>query len=192
MLRIGELGTCWNPRSPKPARPVEILDRRPLPTLLLVALFAGCDPSGTAVRVQAPADTVAGEIAFELAGPGGAALVVPAWVNGEGPFDFVLDTGATFTCVEVGIARRLELPEARGVVGVGAGVGAAGQLQLVRIDSLRVGEAHVEGLTGCALDLAHMGAVGIRIDGLLGLNFLRNFRVTVDFEREVLLLQGRD
>jgi predicted aspartyl protease len=160
--------------------------------LLLFAAAAGCQQTGAPARVQAPPDSAAGEIALEFAGRGDAAILVPVHVNGEGPFRLVLDTGATLTCLDQEVVQRLELPQARGVVGVGAGVGGSGQMSLVRIDSVRVGAARAEGMTGCALDLRHTGAVGLDIDGLLGLDFLRAFRVTIDFEREVLLLQGAE
>ena len=157
--------------------------------ILLMVVVNGCQQAGAPARVEAPPDSAAGEVAFELAGPGGAALVVPVYVNGQGPFQFVLDTGATLTCVDEEIATRLELPEARGVTGVGAGVGGSGAMRLVRVDSLRVGAAAAADVMGCALDLRHIGSLGLEVDGLLGLNFLRAFRVTLDFEREVLLLQ---
>ena len=160
--------------------------------LLLAVHATACQQVGTPARVQAPADSAAGEIAFELAGPGGAALLVPVYLNGEGPFDFVLDTGATLTCVNQPVAERLRLPRARGVAGVGAGAGGSGRMELVRLDSLRIGQARAEDLTLCTLDLSHIGSLGLDVDGLLGLNFLRAFRVTLDFEREVLLLQAAD
>lgn len=157
---------------------------------VLVGLAAGCQQLGAPARVEVPADSAAGEIAFDLAGPGDAALMVPVFLNGEGPFDFVLDTGATLTCVDQAIATRLQLPAARGVVGVGAGVGGAGRMQILRLDSLRIGAARAGDLTVCALDLKHTGSIGLEIDGLLGLNFLRSFRVTLDFERKVLHLRA--
>lgn len=113
---------------------------------------------------------------------------MPVYVNGEGPFDFVLDTGATLTCLEQTVAAELGVPRARGAVGVGAGVGSAGRMELVRVDSLRLGAAQAFEMTACVLDLQHMQAFGVAIDGLLGLNFLRSFRVTLDFEREILTL----
>jgi|GEM_PF-3917599 len=65
----------------------------------LIALTAGalaaCQEDVRPTVSSAPVDSVAGEVEFALAGPGGAALLVPVFVNGEGPFDFVLDTGAT-------------------------------------------------------------------------------------------------
>lgn len=160
--------------------------------LLFFGFATACQQVGAPARVELPADSAAGEIRFELAGPGGAALLVPVYVNGQGPFDFVLDTGATLTCVDQEIAQQLQLSPARGLVGVGAGAGGAGQMQLVTVDSLRIGAARAEDLTACALDLQHTATVGLELDGLLGLNFLRSFRVTLDFEREILLLQDPD
>lgn len=156
--------------------------------LLLLGSAAACE-TGAPARVQAPADSTAGEIAFDLAGPGDAAIIVPVFINGQGPFRFVLDTGATFTCLDPALSRRLALPERRGSLGVGAGIGGAGPVRLVRIDSLRLGGAGAEDLTACEVDLGHTAQVGIELDGLLGLNFLKPFRVTLDFEREVLTLR---
>jgi len=156
--------------------------------IVLLSASTGCE-TGAPARVQAPADSAAGEVAFTMAGPTDAAIVVPVFVNGEGPFDFVLDTGATFTCVDAELARRLALPERTGARGVGAGVGGAGQIRLVRVDSVRVGGASAEGLTACEVDLRHARQVGVEADGLLGLNFLKPFRVTLDFERRVLILR---
>jgi hypothetical protein len=155
--------------------------------VLLCLFLAGCNIAGPA-RVEAPADTLAGEIAFAFEGRGEAALVVPVFVNGEGPWNFVLDTGATITCVEREIAERLVLAPVRGVVGVGAGVGGTGRLELVRFDSLAVGQARAFRLDGCLLDLEHLRALGADVHGLLGLDFLRRFRVSLDFERNVVTL----
>lgn len=159
---------------------------RSLSALAVLALGA-CDP-GAPRQVRAPADPQAGEVELRLAGPGGAALLVPVHVNGEGPLDFVLDTGATFTCVSDETARRLRLPE-QPAAGVGVGIGGTGRLRLVRIDSLRLGGAVAEDLPACRLDLAHAEALGMSIEGLLGLNFLRSFLVTLDFERRIMRLE---
>ena len=157
--------------------------------LFLLVLLAGCRQMD-ARSVRAPADSAAGEVAFRLAGQDGAALLVPVHVNGEGPFDFVLDTGATVTCIDAALADSLSLPPLRGAVGMGAGATGAGQLRLVRMDSVRVAGARASGLPGCVLDLAHIRSVGFEADGLLGLNFLKPFRVTLDFERSVLILRA--
>jgi hypothetical protein len=73
---------------------------------------------------------------------------------------------------------------------VGMGIGQdAGALRLVAADSLRVGGATVMDVTLCALDLGQFRAIGLEIVGLLGLNFLREFRVVMDFQAERLSLE---
>ncbi len=166
--------------------------RRPttVPALALIALGAlgfVC-PSTGPERVESPADLESGEVPFRLVGPGEAALVVPVELNGTGPYDFVLDTGATLTCVDDSLAEELDLPEREGVQGVGAGVGGSGRMRLVTLDSVRVGSAAAFDLMGCALNLESIRATGIEMRGLLGLNFLKSFHVVLDFERNVLTL----
>lgn len=164
---------------------------RRMPMLGLVALAAG---SGTACTESArtdampPADSAAGEIGFQLAGPGGAAIVVPVYVNGRGPIDLILDTGATITCVDTSLVRELALPEQRLTVGTAIGVGGVGRVRLHRVDSLRVAGAVARRLNVCSMDLAGMRAVAPSVRGLLGLNVLKPFTVTLDFERRVLRL----
>jgi predicted aspartyl protease len=158
--------------------------KRILPGLLLLC---ACDRMAPA-RVDFPADSAAGEVAFELAGPGGAALLVPVHINGRGPYQFVLDTGATITCVDEGLAASLALPEVSGVIGTASGVGGQGGVQLVSLDSLRMGAVAVHELHACVVSLEHLGGMGLDLDGLVGLNVLTEFHVTLDFERNILTL----
>ena len=155
---------------------------------LLTTALVGC-----AVKVPtgptAPANTEAGEVSFELAGPGGAAIIVPVHINGKGPFNFVLDTGATLTCIDQGLVEQLNLPEQSGVFGAGATIRGEGNVKLVRISSLQVGTATATDLNGCSIDLGNIQAIGVDVKGLLGLNFLKSFRVMIDFEKKILQLQ---
>lgn len=157
---------------------------------LLVLAIAGCAEVGAPARVEVPLDSAAGEVAFDLAGPGGAVLLVPVEINGQGPFHFVFDTGATLTCVDRTLVERLALPTQSGAVGVGAGVSSAGRVDLVRLDSIRLGEASAHDLSACVVDLQHTRSIGVEIDGLVGLNLLREFLVTLDFERGVVRLEA--
>jgi predicted aspartyl protease len=139
-------------------------------------------------KAAQPRATSPGEVAFRLAGPGGAALLVPVTINGQGPFNFVLDTGATFTCIDRQLVDQLGLPRRPGQVGVGVGIGSSGRVEIVTVDSLQVGSATGDQMMACAIDLTELQNLGVEIDGLLGLNFLKAFQVTLDFEREVLRL----
>ena len=158
----------------------------------LFALLAlvGCEvpASGEPARVEAPADSPG--LAFTLEGPGGAAVVVPVSINGGPERPFVLDTGATLTCLDRALADSLGLPARPGVRGTGAGIGGAGAVGIVRADSFRVGEAVAYDLTICTLDLSAIEGVGLDADGLVGLNFLTSFRVGLDFETQTLTLDA--
>lgn len=159
-----------------------------IPGLLLAIALVSCRVDGP-THVEAPADSAAGVTPFELAGPGEAALLVPVYLNGQGPHQFVLDTGATLTCVNESVADTLDLPARRGQFGIGAGIGSSGSLQLVAIDSLRVGATTAFDLTACVLDLSQLEQAGLRVDGLVGLNFLKSFRVTLDFGTNTLHME---
>lgn len=154
--------------------------------VLLITLYGCRFDASPGTTVTMPADSAAGEVSFELEGQGGAALVVPVHINDAGPFDFVLDTGATFTCINESLVDSLELPGQGGQIGLGAGVGSAGRVRLVALDSLRVGNARAYDLTACALDLASLQQLDLQIDGLVGLNFLKEFQIMLDFDRQIV------
>jgi predicted aspartyl protease len=156
--------------------------------MLLVTAVA-CDYPAPS-RVDAPSDATEGTIPFDLAGPGGAALMVPVHINGQGPYDFVFDTGATFTCVDAGLAQELALPEHAAQIGFARGLGGTGQTRLVAIDSLRIGAAQAFDLTACTLDLEHLQMGGLQPMGLVGLNYMRAFHVTLDFQQNHLHLRA--
>lgn len=150
--------------------------------------IGACTDPRTPASSTASADSAAGELRFRWVGAGNAAMVVPVQINGREPVDLILDTGATLTCVDSALAHAMELPERRAVQGAAVGIGGAGRVRLHAVDSLRVGSAVARGLTVCSMDLRSLGAIGPEIHGLLGLNVLRDFRVTLDFERQVLRL----
>lgn len=156
--------------------------------LLLGLLALGCSlPS--AVSPGAPSETAPGEVSFKLAGPNEAALIVSVKINGNGPYDFVLDTGATFTCVDRQLAEELKLPNWSGPLGTVVITGGEGEMGFVKIDRLEVGDtASASELVACKLDLSRMQPPGFGIKGLVGLNFLKNYRLTIDFERHTLRL----
>ena len=59
------------------------------------------------------------------------------------------------------------------------------QTPVIRLDSLQVGDKKVKNLEVLIVDLP----TALRVDGLLGVNFLENFRVTFEFEQATLVLR---
>jgi predicted aspartyl protease len=67
-----------------------------------------------------------------------------------GPYDFVLDTGATFTCVDRQLADELKLPGWSGPLGTVLITPGEGQMGFVKIDKLEVGDtASASELVAC-------------------------------------------
>ena len=169
--------------------PLEMLVRPLVCLVLVVSLLAfGCGLQ-SAVSPGSPSETAPGEVGFKLAGPNEAALIVSVKINGKGPYDFVLDTGATFTCVDRNLAQELKLPDWSGPLGTVVITGGDGEMGFVKIEMLEVGNtAKALDLVACKLDLSRMQPPGFGIKGLVGLNFLKSYRVTIDFERKTLRL----
>ncbi len=158
----------------------------------LSALAFGACEGAMPSRVVVQADSAAGQVPLRVAGRGGAVLMVAAYINGSGPYNLVLDTGATLTCIDERLARQLRLPRKRGAVGVGAGAVGSGRVPLVQVDSVRLGATTVRNMTACVLDLSHLRDLGAGgVSGLLGLNFLTEFHVTLDFDNRLLTLRNK-
>lgn len=153
----------------------------------VAVLLVSCNKLVQPAQVKVPADSAANEVSFRMS-PRAASIIVSAYINGKGPVDLILDTGSTLTCLDESLAHDLKLPPRTGAMSIGAGVGIAGPLSLLKVDSLRVGMASATNITVCSLDLRSLQRVSPSARGLLGLNFLKSFRVNIDFSRHVLQL----
>src|SRR5207245_11617865 len=107
-----------------------------------------------------PTSTTPGEVPFELAAPNDAAIIVPVKINGRGPFKFVLDTGATFTCIDQKLVDQLKLPEWRGQSGAGVLAPTEGAVKLVSIDTFEVGNTKATDMKACAIEFSRLQTGG--------------------------------
>jgi predicted aspartyl protease len=106
---------------------------------------------------------------------GSGRIVVEAHVNGQGPYDFALDTGSSISAVFDELRDELALEPVPGIKVIVHGAIASGQFPLVDIDRLAVGreiwaDPRIVSLPGET-------AAGATIDGLLGVDFLRRYAV---------------
>jgi predicted aspartyl protease len=128
------------------------------------------------------------ELRFKLAHPSKPLVLIPVLVNGEGPYIFALDTGASTTVVSSEIAQLLAI-ESTGIPQMtGAGGAMQGSKGVVR--SLAVGNARLENLAIVTADFLTMLSqiVKTKLDGIIGYNFLKEFEVTIDYPNETLRL----
>jgi predicted aspartyl protease len=127
------------------------------------------------------------QVAFDLAHPSKPLIMLPVLAN-DRAFRFALDTGASTTVISRDVARACAvepapMPAMTGSGGVvAASSGVLGALTIDRVCLSRVRVAVAEFLGPLSR------AVGTRIDGIIGTNVLRRFRVTIDYPAKTLRL----
>lgn len=104
-------------------------------------------------------------------------LLAPVDINGEGPFNFILDTGANVSCVSRTLADRLMLAAA-GTTAVHTMVGVRDRPS-VMIKTLTVGQRHRRDVKAPALP-----AFGGQVDGLLGVDWLGGQKLVLDMRQK--------
>jgi predicted aspartyl protease len=133
-------------------------------------------PDLAAYRTATPADFAQGPTRSDRLGR----VVAPVSVNGQGPFRFIVDTGANRSVVSQALADQLGLtPSSVGEVHSVHGVSPA---PMVQVNSLRYGELS---LGGAALPMLQ-GAVLAGEQGLLGVDGMSGRRLRMDFERNCI------
>jgi clan AA aspartic protease (TIGR02281 family) len=108
-------------------------------------------------------------------------------LNRTNIFRLIVDTGAQQTVISRDVSDTLGLDIAR-PLRFDRIVTAERQIPptpVVRIDSVQVAGMIVRNLEASVIDLPST----LKADGLLGLNFLRRFRVTFEFDRSTLILR---
>jgi predicted aspartyl protease len=127
-------------------------------------------------------------VKFRLAGGAQPLILLPVHVNDRGPFDFILDTGAGTSLLSTDLAKQLDVK----ILGSKEGQSAGGKVSvsLAKVDSLAVGESRLGGVDAGVVDLGYLAkTIGAKIDGDLGYNFLRHFRVTIHYRDSEIRLE---
>jgi predicted aspartyl protease len=146
------------------------------------------DPSGSAGsharrasagRAVSTAPAAAGSGTVRTANAMDDRLTTAVYIDGTGPWHFLVDTGAERTLIAADIATRLALPRGREVMveGILRGLPA----MLVEIERLDLGGLLCPRLEVPVLPRAMLGA-----DGYLGLDVLDHHRVIFDFRARTL------
>ncbi|MFZ5721920.1 MAG: retroviral-like aspartic protease family protein [Pseudomonadota bacterium] len=102
-------------------------------------------------------------------------MLAPVTINGRGPFNFLLDTGANVSCVSHRLMEKLDLVSGETapvhtVVGVQA-------RPIVVLDHLQVGPRNRRNVRAPALPIK-----GTDADGVLGVDWLKGQRLVMDFK----------
>jgi len=111
--------------------------------------------------------------------------VVPVYINGSGPFDFVVDTGSTVTMVDEDLAAQSRLQPSGQTNIVSVQTGETAMITTIA-DSVVV-----EGAEAKHLQLGvvkNLRSLPVKVRGVLGEDFLSRFDVLIDYEHGTLTL----
>ncbi len=111
--------------------------------------------------------------------------MVPVRVEGQ-DFEFLLDTGAAYTAVSQDVITLLDIPLVpRQTVAIAPAHGQVFQAPQATIRALRIGGLHLTAVTALVLDFPSI----LKIDGVLGMNILRQFHMTLEPDTATLVLR---
>lgn len=113
-------------------------------------------------------------------------ITAPVKINGQGPYRFMVDTGANVSCISQELANTLKLPAGREVT-VNTVVGRR-MRQSVVIDRLEISTRVRKRVAAPILPMT-----GFDIDGLLGVDWLKGQRLVMGFAGSTLeITRSRD
>jgi predicted aspartyl protease len=110
-------------------------------------------------------------------------MTARVFINGEGPFNFLIDTGANRSAIGEAVAERLGLP-AGPPVAVNTVIGSRVR-PTVMVEELRLG-----GRAQRRVALPTLAITGVSADGVIGVDWLRNKRLTFHFGDRRLDISG--
>jgi predicted aspartyl protease len=121
-------------------------------------------------------------VAINLSGDFENALTAPVCIDDQGPFPFLIDTGASASALSTSIAARLHLPK-DGAAQEFFGIGRSLSGQPVKVDSWSVGPLR---LSPQVIYTQHLN-LSSHVDGLLGSDVLGRFgAIRLDYDQSQL------
>lgn len=109
-------------------------------------------------------------------------LAVPVWIDGQGPFRFIVDSGADRSVIGSALAVRLALPP--GPPALLHGMAGASTVTTVRLDRLKLGASTIPDIVAPALAENDLGA-----QGLIGIDALAEQRLAMDFDAKTITVE---
>jgi predicted aspartyl protease len=153
--------------------------------LVIAAILPGCTAikamklvnSGEAV----PGDYTESAVPYTMAGH--PILIKARLNNSEKEHSFIFDTGA-LTMIRQEVAEELDLSKGMDIEAKDIG-GKSKTIDLVKLDNIIVGNMEVRDCAVGVTDFSAMFAPSIA--GILGSNFFRHFKVTIDYRKKEVI-----
>jgi len=109
-------------------------------------------------------------------------------INGKGPYDFAIDTGATQTVVSEKVAAETGLQQISSTVVFGIGGSGKVETKLYKVKEFAAGDVKVKNLPVGTFNDPLISQIA---DGILGTSIFSDFIITVDYPSGELLLSKR-
>ena len=118
----------------------------------------------------------------------GGRPVVDVRVDGKGPYPFILDLGADATVIDDELATEFSLPSVPGEPAIGPDGTKMGNL--VKIDSLAIGDAVVQGVVAMTGPLSRMLRGQAAPRGVLSASGFPGYLLTLDYPHQRVLIKS--
>lgn len=141
------------------------------------AVAAALATSLTGAAAQAPPPMDPGIEVLQIERERFQRMTVPVTIQGQGPFDFLIDTGAQATVLSRALADQLQLHD-RGSATL-VGMASTRRVETTPIDDFNLGSRSFYIRQAPVVEGDNIGGA----DGILGLDSLQNQRVLLDFAR---------
>jgi predicted aspartyl protease len=109
-------------------------------------------------------------------------VVVPVRINGHGPYRFLLDTGASNTVLSLSIADGLGIPRGRSYTLATGGGNVTASVR--KLSAFTVGPARLENVEAAVANVPLFKTM--KVDGVLGSDYLRRFKISIDYDNQVM------
>lgn len=115
----------------------------------------------------------------------GSLVVVPVTLNGRGGYRFLLDTGATHSILAGHVAAQLNLPDGPAETLLTAG--GSIPVTIRTMETVQIGSVHITQMRIAVADFELLRT--LHVDGIIGADYLKQFKISIDYTRRVLSLE---
>lgn len=117
-------------------------------------------------------------------------IIIPLYINGKGPFNFILDTGVTiFIITDPNLSDSIGLGSGRSISITGLGEGDPLEAKVVTGMEIKIGNATARNMAGAQLSrdaFLLSSYVGTPITGLIGYDFFNSFNVRINYIAQII------
>jgi predicted aspartyl protease len=119
---------------------------------------------------------------FNLVGSDKPIIIVKVKVNGKGPFDFAVDTGASVTAVSKQLAQKLGISETEDSLKKGHSCCGEIDVAMANAESVKLDDTEVRDIQVALVDLSSFSEM-LKIDlaGIIGYSFMKDYKVLIDY-----------